>query len=53
MIKEKINFHIGGLFEKYELLKLFLQIFKDEKYKFYPYARIGSIFGCVNCKWNG
>ena len=53
MIKEKINFHIGGLFEKHELLKLFLQIFKDENYKFYPYVRIGSLFGCINCKWNG
>ena len=53
MIDKSINFHIGGLFEKHELLKLFLQIFKDENYKFYSYVNIGSLFGCVNCKWNG
>ena len=50
MTDKSINFHIGGLFEKHELLKLFLQIFKDENYKFYSYVNIGSLFGCVNCK---
>lgn len=48
-----INFHIGGLFEKHDLLKILLAIYKNENYKFYDYANITSLFGSVKCNWNG
>lgn len=52
-MEKYINFHIGGLFEKHELLKTLLEIYKTENYKFYEYAKIFSLFGSVKCNWNG
>ena len=37
-----INFHIGGLFEKHDLLKILLAIYKNENYKFCNYSGIKS-----------
>lgn len=50
---ENVKFSIGGLFEKHDFLKRFMEIYKVDRNKFYDYISISSFFGSVKCNWNG
>ena len=50
----KIYYHLPGLFEFYELYKVFLPLFKEHREYFYDYCGIGSIYGApADCIWGG
>lgn len=50
----KAYYHLPGLFEFYELYKLFLPLFFEHRECFYENARIGSIYGAPgDCLWGG
>lgn len=52
-MKEAI-FHLPGLFEFYELYRLFLPLFRKHREYFYDWCRIGSLYGAPgNCLWGG
>ena len=41
-------FHLPGLFEFYELYRVFLPLFREHREYFYDWCEIGSIYGaCV------
>lgn len=47
-------YHLPGLFEFYELYKLFLPLFREHREYFYPWCEIGSIYGApAGCIWGG
>lgn len=52
---EKIAYyHLPGLFEFYELYKLFLPLFYKHREYFYEWCDIGSIYGApLDCIWGG
>lgn len=52
-MNEKINFSIGGLFEKFDFFKKFLGIYNEDRDKFNENFSINSLFGSVKCIWNG
>lgn len=52
-MNKKINFSIGGLFEKHYFFKKFLDIYNENRSKFNENFSISSLFGCVKCQWNG
>lgn len=48
------RFHLPGLFEFYELYKVFLPLFFNRREWFYPWCDIGSIYGApADCIWGG
>lgn len=53
----KINtayYHLPGLFEFYELYRVFLPIFREHREYFYDWCDIGSIYGApADCIWGG
>lgn len=50
----KIYYHLPGLFEFYELYKMFLRVYKDHNEYFYNWCEIGSIYGSpADCLWGG
>ena len=50
----KAYFHLPGLFEFYELYRLFLSIFREHREYFYDWCDIGSIYGApTDCIWGG
>ena len=50
----KIYYHLPGLFEFYELYKVFLPLFKERREYFYDDCEIGSIYGApADCIWGG
>ncbi len=50
----KLFYHLPGLFEFYELYRLFLPLFRNHKDWFYPWCEIGSIYGSpADCLWGG
>lgn len=50
----KAYYHLPGLFEFYELYKLFLPLFKEHREYFYDWCDIGSIYGApADCIWGG
>lgn len=53
----KINtayYHLPGLFEFYELYRVFLPIFREHREYFYDWCDIGSIYGVpADCIWGG
>ena len=52
--KDIAYYHIPGLFEFYELYKVFLSIFREHREYFYDWCDIGSIYGApVDCIWGG
>lgn len=54
MIKSKAFFHLPGLFEFYELYRLFLPLFNEHREYFYDWCEIGSIYGAPSdCLWGG
>lgn len=47
-------FHLPGLFEFYELYRLFLPMFREHREYFYEWCDIGSIYGApADCIWGG
>lgn len=47
-------YHLPGLFEFYELYRVFLPLFRARREYFYPWCRIGSIYGApADCLWGG
>ncbi len=47
-------FHLPGLFEFYELYRVFLPLFREHREYFYDWCRIGSIYGApADCLWGG
>ncbi len=52
--KEKAYYHLPGLFEFYELYRMFLPMFFEHREYFYEWCGIGSIYGAPNdCIWGG
>ena len=47
-------FHLPGLFEFYELYRVFLPLFQEHRDYFYDWCDIGSIYGApADCIWGG
>lgn len=54
MKKEMAYYHLPGLFEFYELYKVFLPIYSEHREYFYDWCQIGSIYGApADCIWGG
>lgn len=53
--KKKIAYyHLPGLFEFYELYRMFLPLFREHREYFYDWCEIGSIYGAPSdCIWGG
>lgn len=50
----KVYYHLPGLFEFYELYKVFLPLFNEHREYFYEWCEIGSIYGApMDCIWGG
>ena len=50
----KAFYHLPGLFEFYELYKVFLPLFRKHREYFYDWCDIGSIYGApFDCLWGG
>lgn len=48
------HYHLPGLFEFYELYRLFLPLFYEHREYFYDWCDIGSIYGApADCLWGG
>ena len=46
------HYHLPGLFEFYELYKLFLPLYREHREYFYDWCDIGSIYGApTDCLW--
>ena len=54
MEKTIAYYHLPGLFEFYELYRVFLPLFSAHREYFYDWCRIGSIYGAPqDCIWGG
>ena len=52
--KETAYYHLPGLFEFYELYRVFLPLFRKNREYFYDWCEIGSIYGALaDCIWGG
>jgi collagenase-like PrtC family protease len=50
----KAFYHLPGLFEFYELYRVFLPLFRAHREYFYDWCEIGSIYGApADCLWGG
>ena len=48
------QYHLPGLFEFYELYKVFLPLFREHRECFYDWCDIGSVYGApADCIWGG
>lgn len=48
------HYHLPGLFEFYELYKVFLPLFREHREYFYDWCDIGSVYGApADCIWGG
>ena len=48
------HYHLPGLFEFYELYRLFLPLYREHREYFYDWCDIGSIYGApADCLWGG
>lgn len=48
------QYHLPGLFEFYELYKVFLPLFYENRHYFYDWCEIGSLYGApMDCIWGG
>lgn len=54
MQKTTAYYHLPGLFEFYELYRVFLPLFREHREYFYEWCDIGSIYGAPSdCIWGG
>ncbi len=44
-MKNQAYYHLPGLFEFYELYRVFLPLFREHREYFYDWCEIGSIYG--------
>lgn len=52
--KDIAYYHLPGLFEFYELYRVFLPLFQEHREYFYDWCEIGSIYGApADCIWGG
>ena len=52
--KPTAYYHLPGLFEFYELYRVFLPLFREHREYFYDWCEIGSIYGApADCLWGG
>lgn len=52
--KPTAYYHLPGLFEFYELYRIFLPLFREHREYFYDWCEIGSIYGApADCLWGG
>ena len=52
--KNTVYYHLPGLFEFYELYRMFLSLFREHREYFYDWCEIGSIYGApADCIWGG
>ena len=50
----KAYYHLPGLFEFYELYRVFLPLFRKHREYFYDWCGIGSVYGApADCIWGG
>ena len=50
----KAYYHLPGLFEFFELYRIFLPVFRERREYFYDWCEIGSIYGApADCLWGG
>ena len=50
----KASYHLPGLFEFYDLYRVFLPLFRSRREYFYDWCGIGSIYGApADCLWGG
>ena len=50
----KAYYHLPGLFEFYELYKVFLPLYRNHREYFYDWCEIGSVYGAPDdCIWGG
>ena len=53
-IMVKAYYHLPGLFEFYELYRVFLPLYREHRDWFYDWCEIGSIYGApADCIWGG
>lgn len=53
-MNRKAYYHLPGLFEFYELYRLFLPLFYGHREYFYDWCEIGSVYGApADCLWGG
>ena len=53
-MKNQAYYHLPGLFEFYELYRVFLPLFREHREYFYDWCEIGSIYGAPSdCIWGG
>ena len=51
-MREKAYFHLPGLFEFYELYRMFLPLYREHREYFYDWCEIGSVYGApADCIW--
>ena len=54
MSRKTAYYHLPGLFEFYELYRVFLPLFRSHREYFYDWCEIGSIYGApADCLWGG
>ena len=54
MKRSMAYYHLPGLFEFYELYKVFLPLFREHREYFYDWCDIGSVYGApADCIWGG
>lgn len=52
--KNTAYYHLPGLFEFYELYRVFLPLFREHREYFYDWCEIGSVYGAPSdCTWGG
>ena len=52
-MKKRAYYHLPGLFEFYELYRVFLPLFQEHREYFYDWCEIGSIYGAPSdCIWS-
>ncbi len=52
--KSTAYYHLPGLFEFYELYRVFLPLYREHREYFYDWCEIGSIYGApADCIWGG
>lgn len=53
-MKGTAHYHLPGLFEFYELYRVFLPLWREHREYFYDWCDIGSIYGApADCLWGG
>ena len=54
VVKKKAYYHLPGLFEFYDLYRIFLPLYQEHREYFYDWCGIGSIYGAPEgCLWGG